>query len=132
VQGNLHARFLEGESSRGPTYLNPALIGGFGNFLLPLLVGGPDMAKLKNLPSRYIGRSLNSYILNTFRRYSTNSDSTLKDKYLGSYLAGLFEGDGHISISKPGTKGNNLSLSITFHLKDLPFAKSLKEITGFG
>ena len=55
-----------------------------------------------------------------------------KEIHLGSYLAGLFEGDGHISISKPSAKVKNLSLSITFNLKDLPLALRLKEITGYG
>jgi len=47
-------------------------------------------------------------------------------------LAGLFEGDGHISISKPDAKVKNLSLSITFNLKDLPLAERLKTVSGHG
>ena len=52
--------------------------------------------------------------------------------HIGSYLAGLFEGDGHVNISNPGSKVQNLSLSITFHLKDLPLAERLKDVIGFG
>ncbi|MCO8751363.1 cbb3-type cytochrome c oxidase subunit I [Clostridioides difficile] len=56
----------------------PALIGGFGNFLLPILIGGPDMAKTK-------------FHLGKFYSSSKKENNLFK-----SYLAGLFEGDGHI------------------------------------
>lgn len=107
------------------------------NFLLPLLVGGPDMAKLKNISPRYMEITSNINSFNNIRKFYTearnsNDNGNSKDIHLGSYLAGLFEGDGYISISKPGSKSNSLSLSITFHLKDLPWAKKLKEVTGFG
>lgn len=84
---------------------------------------------------------LNRVVSNRLNKFSTFSPG-LNNKAasaglsnyinLGSYLAGLFEGDGHISISKPDAKYKNLSLSITFHLKDLPLAERLKDVTGFG
>ena len=52
---------------------------------------------------------------------------------LNSYLAGLFEGDGHIFFSKENTKKkHNPRFCITFGSKNEPLAKKLLEIIGYG
>lgn len=61
----------------------PALIGGFGNFLLPLMVGGPDMAKEKNVLPRFIKWPLNYSLLQLKKDYKID---------LGLIFAGLFLG----------------------------------------
>lgn len=98
----------------------PALIGGFGNWLLPVMIGSADMANL------YLVRY---YECLTHKQVFIASDY----KYLNSYLAGLFEGDGHIWLSKNNSKKkHNPRFHITFHIKDLPLANKILEIIGYG
>ena len=98
----------------------PGLLSGFGNFLLPLLVGGPDMAKNKDI--------LGSIKNNKYYSVSVKSNNNLK-----TYFAGLFEGDGHIWIQNPDIKKQqNPRFCITFGLKNELLAKKLLDIIGSG
>jgi len=54
-------------------------------------------------------------------------------KNFNSYLAGLFEGDGHIWMPKHNMKKkHNPRFCITFNIKNEPLAKKLLEIIGYG
>ena len=71
-----------------------------GNWFVPIMIGAPDMAKLPKLVQLVAIATP-----------------------LGSYLAGLFEGDGHIWVSKSTEKKHNPRFCITFHQKNMPLAE---------
>lgn len=145
----------------------PALVGGFGNYFLPIHLGAPDYLKILN--------SLGPLLLNTLKKAKaflifigidfwtilcfTNKDNKLSDSLplysqesdksaekltinnsnkpesIGPYLAGLFEGDGHIVLSKSiieesKVKNTSPSIAITFVNKDLPLINKLLEKFG--
>lgn len=93
------------------------------NFLLPLLVGGPDMAKKQDLLEKNLKVCFGSSLSQTTSVTSVHNDNS---NNLASYLAGLFEGDGHIWIQNhKGKKAHNPRFCITFGLKNLALAKKL-------
>ena len=112
----------------------PALIGGFGNFLLPLLVGGPDMAKHRQV--LLFSSTVDVAPKPNYTSYVPSCASNYYNepyKIFGSYLAGLFEGDGHIWIQNQiGSKAHNPRFCITFSLKNEALAKNLLKIIGSG
>ena len=98
------------------------------NYFLPIHCGAPDYFKYLNI------------FLNNFYFFSTNHNKNIESdfnlpvnkdlKNLGPYLAGLFEGDGHIILAKKKLSGriNYPYIAITFVNKDLPLINKLIEL----
>src|SRR5947207_1611651 len=85
------------------------------------MIGAPDMARKFSL--YFINLKTNIFI-NT--KHTLNSNENKDSTVLSAYLAGLFEGDGHIQISRGENRIRRIVIGITFNLKDLPLCEHLK------
>ncbi len=83
------------------------------NWLLPVRIGAPDYV--------YVYKP---YIKDTLMRFCSTFSQKKQQSYFGSYLAGLWEGDGHCWIPTtsvaPCGKKYTAQFCITFHKKNLP------------
>jgi LAGLIDADG endonuclease len=105
------------------------------NYFLPIHVGAPDYFKyLNKLLTSFYSIDINNYNnLESSSDLSNIKDNTSKFHSIGPYLAGLFEGDGHIILSKKINSKGKISypyIAITFVNKDLPLVNKFIELFG--
>ena len=107
----------------------PALVGGFGNKCSNLFFKS-------NIISRFNINSTSSDLVTKNKTLNFNINNVLlnENSNLGSYLAGLIEGDGTFAIHdiKSTTKKYRPMIIIVFKLADLPLAEYLQELTNCG
>lgn len=118
------------------------------NFLLPVQVGAPDYFKYLNKLYLYFNSNDNNNNYNNIdssfpqvKHYypslafgAPRNPLNNTTKYtIGPYLAGLFEGDGHIILSKVINSKGKISypyIAVTFVNKDLPLVNKFIELFG--
>jgi LAGLIDADG endonuclease len=105
------------------------------NYFVPLLIGAGNHILLifyfiNHIINYSFSHLLNTSFHNNILRFNKKNfihiKNRINNKFFGSYLAGLFEGDGHVLIVKPHIKSSRYTICITFHIKDLPLCEHIK------